>query len=134
MPESGRHALSLTLIPGEISIARLTPGAPIPEWANAGSHTCIARTPDELSIVVESRFIPSDTRAEHGWRLIRFPSPLPFGLTGIFASVCTPLADARIPIFAFSTFDTDYIMVNAAHLDSAATALRAAGHTLRDHP
>ncbi len=134
MSESGRHVLSLTLIPGEFSVARLAPDAAIPRWANSGSHTCIARTPDELSIVTESSSVPAGTRAEHDWRLIRFPSPLPFGLTGIFASVCTPLAEASIPIFAFSTFDTDYIMVTAANLESAAAALRGAGHTLLQYP
>lgn len=54
--------------------------------------------------------------------------PLDFGLTGILAGLTAPLATTGIPVFAVSTFDTDYLMVRAESLDGAAQALRAAGH------
>jgi len=37
------------------------------------------------------------------------------------------LAGAKISLFAFSTFDTDYVMVKEDRLDAAIAALRAAG-------
>ena len=54
--------------------------------------------------------------------------PFAFDQTGILASVARPLAAAGIAIFAVSTFDTDYVLVKSADLDSALQALAAAGH------
>ena len=39
-----------------------------------------------------------------------------------------PLADRAIPIFAISTFDTDYVLVKKDWLEKAVEALIAAGH------
>jgi uncharacterized protein len=52
----------------------------------------------------------------------------PLSMTGVLASLATPLADARVSIFALSTFDTDYLLVRDGHLERAIAALRAAGH------
>ena len=48
------------------------------------------------------------------------------------SSVLAPLAQARIGIFAVSTFDTDYLLVKATDLPRALATLRAAGHVLED--
>jgi len=40
------------------------------------------------------------------------------------------LAEARVNIFAFSTYDTDYVLVPAVRLDEALAALAAAGHRI----
>ena len=45
--------------------------------------------------------------------------PLDFALTGILAQLAAPLADAGIPIFAISTYDTDYLLVQAGQLAAA---------------
>ena len=39
------------------------------------------------------------------------PGPIPFEATGVLSALATPLADAGIPIFAISTYDTDYVLV-----------------------
>jgi hypothetical protein len=49
-------------------------------------------------------------------------------MTGVLASFLQPLAEARIPIFAISTFDTDYVLIKREKLEQAASALGAAGH------
>ncbi|GAC1313270.1 MAG: hypothetical protein NVSMB21_24430 [Vulcanimicrobiaceae bacterium] len=38
------------------------------------------------------------------------------------------LADAGIPIFSISTFETDYMLVRAERLDAAKAALADAGY------
>ncbi len=58
------------------------------------------------------------------------PETLDHSLTGILASLAVPLAAAGVPIFALSTFDTDYVLVPADRLGDAADALRAAGHQI----
>lgn len=74
--------------------------------------------------------VPEGVSHETGWRCLKVSGPLDFGLTGILASLAAPLAAAKIPIFAISTFDTDYVMVKAEHLARALEVLRAAGHRI----
>ncbi len=38
------------------------------------------------------------------------------------------VSEAQIPIFAISTFDTDYVLVKRENLEQAVVALGAAGH------
>jgi uncharacterized protein len=40
-----------------------------------------------------------------------------------------PLSERAIPIFALSTFDTDYVLVKEAWVEKALEAWRDAGHT-----
>ena len=54
--------------------------------------------------------------------------PAHLALTGILASLVNPLAEARVNIFAFSTHDTDYVLVPAVRLHEALAALSRAGH------
>ena len=58
----------------------------------------------------------------------RVAGQLPFGLVGVVVSLTRPLAEARIPVFVISTFDTDYVLVGAARRDEAHTARERAGH------
>jgi hypothetical protein len=39
-----------------------------------------------------------------------------------------PLSERAIPLFAISTFDTDYVLVKQGWVEKAVTALREAGH------
>jgi hypothetical protein len=57
---------------------------------------------------------------------------MPFTLVGVLASLTAPVARAGVGVFAFSTFDTDYLLVKAADLPAAVAALRAAGHTVEE--
>jgi hypothetical protein len=71
---------------------------------------------------------PEDASVETPWRCFRVAGPVDLALTGILASIVSPLAAARVNIFAFSTFDTDYLLVPAVRLSEAITALTGAGH------
>jgi hypothetical protein len=123
--------LSLTVVAESFSVCRLAACDPIPAWATTSSIFSITRSPDELSIVVPETGAPADIRAERGWRALKLAGPIDFALTGVLASVLQPLAEARIGIFAISTFDTDYVLVRAESLEAAIAALHAAGHTVR---
>jgi uncharacterized protein len=124
----GPTALTLSLQPGRYAVAQLAPAAPVPAWAASGRVTCVVRTPVELSIVCDEAVVPQDVRAERGFCALVIDGALDFALTGILASVTGPLAAAGISLFAFSTYDTDYVMVKADRLDAAIAALSAAGH------
>ncbi|HEX2204864.1 MAG TPA: ACT domain-containing protein [Longimicrobium sp.] len=122
------HSLTLATLPGTFAVARLAADAPVPGWAWTGELASVTRTREELSIICDDAAVPAGVAVEPGYRCLRVAGTLVLGLTGIFAALTVPLAAAGIPIFAFSTFDTDWIMVKAENLDRAAEALRAAGH------
>tara|TARA_Y100000310_G_scaffold338777_1_gene429411 strand:- start:31 stop:231 length:201 start_codon:yes stop_codon:yes gene_type:complete len=63
---------------------------------------------------------------------LKVQGKLDFALTGILSSIANPLADANISIFAISTFNTDYVLVQQSTLDKALKVLQDAGHTVVD--
>ncbi len=119
--------LTLRLLEGDLAVARLDGDAPLPAWLamNAKPLACAMRTGDELSIVCPEAAVPNDVRSEKGWRAFRIAGTIDFALTGVLASVLEPLAEAKVGIFALSTFDTDYILVRANQLEQARAALAA---------
>jgi len=72
--------------------------------------------------------VPEGVRVERGWVALKLEGPFPFSMTGVLASFLEPLAEAKIPVFAISTFDTDYVFVKREDLEQAKKTLAAAGH------
>ncbi|ACV25545.1 ACT domain-containing protein [Kangiella koreensis] len=92
----------------------------------------LSSTDEELSLVCEAinRDLLKDTvqKSELGWRAIKVAGPLDFNLTGIIAGISQVLAEAEIPIFVVSTFDTDYVLVKERKLAEALVVLKKAGY------
>ena len=128
--------LRLRALPGRLSVCRLEPGAPFdpaalfsraPAPGAAPAILSVALGAEELSVVCAEGAEPAGARVESGWRAFKVQGPLDFGLTGVLAAIASPLAAAGVPIFALSTFDTDYVLVKEALLTAAVEALRKAG-------
>jgi uncharacterized protein len=116
-----------------LAVCRLASDARIPAWVLEGAFFCVARTRDELSIVCSEDVCTADRMphaalAERGWLALKLEGPFPFSMSGVLASFLQPLAEAQIPIFATSTFDTDYVLIKRENLEQAVVALGAAGH------
>jgi hypothetical protein len=132
--------LDLDLLPEEYAVCRLPGGAAVPDGLLPGSGTrlggvddgvlSITWTKDEVSIICRSDRAPAPATVEAPWRCFRVVGPVNLALTGILASLVVPLADARVNVFAFSTFDTDYVLVPAVRLAEAVAALAGAGHRI----
>lgn len=121
--------LQYSLLPGRFAVCRLDPAGPSAEWATRGSgFGSVARTADELSVVCPEEHVPDGVKAERGWLCVKLEGPFPFDQTGILASFLLPLAEHKVPIFALSTFDTDYVLIKAEAWSAASAALDAAGH------
>jgi len=117
---------------GSFAICRLAPDARVPSWATRGHFSSVTRTPEELSIVCETRALPLEVGGERGWRALMVEGPLEFGLTGILAGLAGTLAASAVSIFNISTYDTDYLFVRDADLARAIAALRAADHRVSE--
>jgi hypothetical protein len=131
MPGMMARVLSLTVLPGRYAVCRMEPGASIPPWATAGPLCSVTRTAEELSILCPAERVPPAVRQAGDWRALKIEGPFDFTAIGVLASVATPLAAAGISLFALSTFDTDYLLVNEATLDRAVAVLLEAGHQVR---
>lgn len=126
--------MELELWTTRLAVCRLGPNEAVPDWAmSGGGLASVTRTPDELSIVVAEAFVPTGVRSEGRWRALKVAGPLAFSLTGVLASLATPLATAEVPIFVLSTFDTDWLLLREEHLPAGVAALEGAGHTVEAH-
>ena len=123
------HKLKFRWLPGPYAIVLLAADATIPEWATRGEFTSITRTTDELSIVCLADNLPSEVHSSHHWICLKLEGPFPFSLTGVLLSFIEPLSRKDIPIFAISTFDTDYVLIQE-EFAWALEVLREARHQL----
>jgi hypothetical protein len=109
---------------------RLAPDAVVPEWATKGEFTSITRTAEELSVVCLADNLPQDVDSQHHWICLKLEGPFPFSQTGVLLSFIEPLSSKGIPIFAVSTYDTDYVLIQEEFAGAALSILDEAGHEL----
>jgi len=122
--------LELTLLPERFAISRLAADAPVPDWATQGPFYSVTRTADELSIVTELSRVPTGVQSQCGWRILKVHGPFVLSEIGVLVALAAPLAEAKVSLFAVSTFDTDYLLVASETLPAAIAALERAGHTI----
>lgn len=113
-------------------MARLAADAALPDWATRGEFFSVTRTSEELSVVCLAAQIPGGISAEKGWRALKVNGPFALSEVGVLAALAAPLADAKVSLFAISTFDTDYLLVSEKQLPAAVAALRSAGHYVQE--
>jgi len=122
--------LKFRRLPIAFAVCRMPPDAPMPVLAATLPFTSITRTAEELSIVCPADQAPQSANCESPWTCFKLEGPFAFSLTGVLASFLNPLAEGGVPIFAASTFDTDYILVKEEHAAAALKTLQDAGHEL----
>lgn len=126
-----QHTLEFRRLAGPYAIVRLTPKSPVPAWAAEGEFTSITRTAEELSIVCPAGSVPAEIESKRHWMCLKLQGPFPFSLTGVLLSFIEPLSLKDIPIFAISTYDTDYVLIQEEWAGAALNALKHAGHELQ---
>lgn len=98
-----------------------------------GEFVFTGSTDGERSLVCPTTAVPSNTVSrEDGWKAFRIVGQLEFSLVGVLATITSALAAEKIPVFAVSTFDTDYILVSSRDLSDAEDALRGSGFEVDD--
>jgi len=112
------------------TILRFASSAVVPDWVMQGEFTSITRTADELSIVCPSRNVSEEHQSGPHWICLKLKGPFPFSQTGVLLSFIEPLSTNDIPIFAISTYETDYVFIPQDYADRAFHLLRQAGHEL----
>jgi hypothetical protein len=124
-----RRQLQFSRVPGSFAVCRLTRDGVVPDWACGREFFSITGSREELSIVCPAAQVPVGVHHERDWACFKLEGPFPFSETGILVSFVQPLSARAIPIFALSTFDTDYVLVKEAWVEKALESWRDAGHT-----
>lgn len=125
--------LDLDLLPGEYAVCRLPAGSALPTSLTTGpddkSVISVTWGVDELSVICPNERVPEGAEVDTAWRCFRVQD-LDLAMTGVLASLVGPLAEARVNIVTFSTYDTDYLLVPTVRLTEAVDTLTAAGHRI----
>jgi hypothetical protein len=129
---AAKRSFELSLLAETFTICHLAADATVPEWATQGQFFSITRTSEELSVIAESDLVPERLRTEVSWRVMKVHGPLDFSEVGVLAALVQPLAAVGVSVFAVSTFDTDYLLVQCSQLLEAITGLRNAAHTVHE--
>ena len=123
--------MDLRALPGTFALCRVDGADELPDWFRLSPPLAGAiRRGEELSLVVSVDAVPAGVVAERGWRALEVAGPLALEMTGVMADLAGALAAAKISVMPLATYDTDVILVRDERLQDAATALRAAGHTV----
>jgi uncharacterized protein len=134
-PEVGEAAVhTLHRYPEKLVVASLPAGAEVPGWAESASLFSISATATETTIVCAGRSVPKKVKQEGPFTAFAVEGPLDFALTGVLHALLEPLAEARISVFAISTYPTDWILVPTERADAAAEEWRRRGHTVVPAP
>ena len=104
--------MKLKILKGEYVVVKLPVDFQISDQILKFDFYNLARTSDELSLVIrnDENFDYKKFEYEDNWSIFRFESSLDFSLIGVLDGVIKPLSEKNISVFVFSTFDTDYVM------------------------
>ncbi|BGP49599.1 hypothetical protein JCM10450v2_005496 [Rhodotorula kratochvilovae] len=143
-------ALALSFLSTPLSIIQLRLASqPLPAKllqaltgeGSAHAFVSVTRCPDETSIILptallEELYPPSaaDQPAESSgpWATLKVAGPMDLSLSGILHELTGPLKAAQVPIFASSTWNTDYVLIEERHKPAARKALEQAGWEFTD--
>lgn len=120
--------MELERLPDELTVCRLSS---ITAAVLALDFCFLGKTDQELSLVCRTSDVPENTthRAD-GWRGFRIRGTLDFSLIGILSRLSGVLAENGIGLFAVSTYNTDYILVQAGDFERTMNVLAKAGYTV----
>lgn len=117
-----RHAV-------EVGFARLPAGEePAWDW-RTGPLASITYTDSETSVVCAFDSVPAGTTVQGPLVAFEIAGPLDFSTVGVLSGLLEPLAKQGISILALSTYDTDWILVDAGRADEAMTTWKRDGNT-----
>lgn len=116
--------MQLKILDKKLKVVKLKVNETIPEIIFKQDFYSITKTDEELSIVIDENINISSDIVENNWRAIKIVGVLDFSLIGILSKISTILAQAKISIFAISTYNTDYILLKSDNLENAVEILK----------
>ena len=118
----------LSILEETYIIYKLDQSTNLPEGLNESEFYSLSNSREELSLVCPEKILIQSENSSPNWKCLKVAGPLDLKLTGILAGLSDTLEKAKISIFAISTFETDYLLIQKQVLETAKTALKSAGY------
>ena len=120
--------LSFSILDERYSLVQLPPKSQVPEGGGRFMVKIVSR--EGVSIACAESVAPSSPKTQGGFRCLEVAGVYDIQSVGILAAALAPLARSQISVFAYSTWETDYILIRENDLGRAVKALQEAGHTV----
>ena len=118
----------LSILEETYIIHKLDQSTNLPEGLTECEFYSLSNSQEELSLVCPEQILIQSENSSPNWKCLKVAGPLDLKLTGILAGLSDTLEKAKISIFAISTFETDYLLIQKQVLETAKTALKSAGY------
>ena len=118
----------LSILEETYIIHKLDQSTNLPEGLNECEFYSLSNSREELSLVCPEQILIQSENSSPNCKCLKVAGPLDLKLTGILAGLSDTLEKAKISIFAISTFETDYLLIQKQVLETAKTALKSAGY------
>ena len=118
----------LSILEETYIIHKLDKSTNLPEELIECEFYSLSNSQEELSLVCPEQMLIQSENSSPNWKCLKVAGPLDLKLTGILAGLSDTLEKAKISIFAISTFETDYLLIQERVLETAKTALKSAGY------
>ena len=118
----------LSILDETYIIHKLDQSTNLPEELIECEFYSLSNSQEELSLVCPEQILIQSENNSPNWKCLKVAGPLDLNLTGILAGLSDTLAKAKISIFAISTFETDYVLIQKQVLETAKSALKSAGY------
>jgi len=118
----------LSILEETYIIHKLDQSTNLPEELIECEFYSLSNSQEELSLVCPEQMLIQSENNSPNWKCLKVAGPLDLNLTGILAGLSDTLSKAKISIFAISTFETDYVLIQKQVLETAKSALKSAGY------
>jgi hypothetical protein len=118
----------LSILEETYIIHKLEQSTKLPEGLTDCEFYSLSNSQEELSLVCPDQILIQSENSSPNWKCLKVAGPLDLKLTGILAGLSDTLEKAKISIFAISSFETDYLLIQKQVLETAKTALKSAGY------
>ena len=118
----------LSILEETYIIHKLDQSTNLPEELMGCEFYSLSNSQEEMSLVCPEQILIQSENNSPNWKCLKVAGPLDLNLTGILAGLSDTLANAKISIFAISTFETDYVLIQKQVLETAKSALKSAGY------
>ncbi|TRM66035.1 ACT domain-containing protein, partial [Schizophyllum amplum] len=132
-PPSDHTCLHLQTFNVPFYTVKYDPADGMPAWVSerlcqkSDKFFSVTTTFEEISVAFEDfDGAPKNSKAEE-WRVIKIAGPMEFDLVGVICSFTEALRTAKIGVYVVSTWNTDWVLIPAAKIEQAETALRVDG-------
>ena len=123
--------LTLTVFEETFTIHKFAPSTSIPEVVSDCSFYSVSKTREELSLICPGDLSVQSEKSSPNWKCLKVVGPLDLNLTGLIAGLSNTMEKVKISIFAISTFETDYLLIQKEELETAKSALKSAGYMFK---